>query len=115
MSGDALAPGLAEAGRPHADAAASKIDDTMKQCILTLYRSAVDLGAEWQPTVERNERPALVIWGTNDPYCSDDPYAQRLADRTHSEVRLVEGGHWAMFERPAETARILEEFWSEAR
>lgn len=112
MSADAMVPGLTEAGHPNAAAAASKIDDTMKQCILTLYRSALNLGAEWQPTVERNERPALVIWGTDDPYASHDPYAQRLADRVHGELRLVEGGHWAMFEHPAETARILEEFWT---
>ncbi|HWE08421.1 MAG TPA: alpha/beta hydrolase, partial [Solirubrobacteraceae bacterium] len=39
-----------------------------KATILELYRSAVHIGAEWQPDLERLEVPAMVIWGRNDPY-----------------------------------------------
>jgi pimeloyl-ACP methyl ester carboxylesterase len=112
MGGEGMVDGLREAGHPDAASAVPRIDETMKQAILALYRSAVNVGAEWQPTVERNERPALVIWGTNDPYAPADPYAHRLAERVHGEVVLVEGGHWAMFERPGETAATLERFWN---
>jgi pimeloyl-ACP methyl ester carboxylesterase len=114
MGGEALAPGLREAGHPDPESAAARIDDTMKDAILTLYRSAVNIGAEWQPTVERNERPALVLWGSDDPYATADPFAARLAERVHGELVILPGGHWAMFEHPEQTARALERLWESA-
>jgi pimeloyl-ACP methyl ester carboxylesterase len=111
MAGEGMVDGLREAGHPDAASAVACIDDTMKQAILALYRSAVNVGAEWQPTVERNERPALVLWGSNDPYAPADPYAHRLAERAKGELAIIDGGHWAIFERPDETAQTLERFW----
>jgi nitrogen regulatory protein PII-like uncharacterized protein len=51
MTADALKAALIGAGVPRAAAGeiASQIDDTMKGCILTLYRSAVNVGKEWGP------------------------------------------------------------------
>src|SRR5947207_11849618 len=56
---DAMAEALAAAGVP-AEAAretARHVDAAMKDCILRLYRSAVRVGAEWQPDLERVTRP----------------------------------------------------------
>jgi len=114
MEGAAVVDGLRAAGHPDAAGAATRVDETMKGAILTLYRSAVHVGAEWQPTVERNERPALVLWGSDDPYAPAEPFARRLAERVHGELVILEGGHWAMFEHPEETARALERFWEGA-
>ena len=113
MTADTLGPGLASIGHPAAEAAAARVDDTRRDCILKLYRSAVDIGDEWQPAVERNERPVLVVWGSEDQPC---PYrfGERLAERTGGRFVLFEGAnHWAPVERPAEYAALLQEFWAE--
>ena len=81
-----------------------------KDCILKLYRSAVKIGAEWQPDLERVEVPAMVIWGRTDPYV-DLKWGERLAERMHGELVVLECGHWWPYERPRETAETLEHFW----
>lgn len=106
------AEGMRAVGHPAPEVVISNIDDRMGDSILRLYRSAVDVGAEWQPTLEGNTRPALVLWGTDDIYAPADPWAQHLGARVSAEVVLVDGGHWAMFERPDETVAALERFWA---
>jgi pimeloyl-ACP methyl ester carboxylesterase len=114
MSGDAIVDGLRDGGHPDAEGAARHIDDTMKAAVLALYRSAVTVGDEWQPTVERNERPALAGWGEHDQYGTFDK-GEALAARAHGEFVLLEGaGHWSVFERPDEVAVALVAFWAKA-
>jgi pimeloyl-ACP methyl ester carboxylesterase len=84
-----------------------------KDCILALYRSAVKIGEEWQPGVERIELPSMVIWGRDDPYV-ELPWAERLASRMHAELVVLECGHWWPFERPRETAEALQRRWNSA-
>lgn len=116
MTAEAMAPVLEEAGVPYeaALAAAARIDDTMRSSILALYRSAVTVGAEWQPAVEQNQRPCLALWATDDPYV-DARYGERLADRAGGRCVLLEGcGHWWPAQRPDEVAAILSSFWATA-
>lgn len=95
-----------------AEEAARFVDATMKDCILRLYRSAVDVGAEWQDAVAAVTRPALILWGEDDPYVPVQ-FGQRLAERVGGELLIFEQcGHWWPVERPAETAAALERFWS---
>jgi pimeloyl-ACP methyl ester carboxylesterase len=114
MTGDALVAGLREGGHPDPEAAARLVDHTMKAATLALYRSAITIGDEWQPTVERNERPALVGWGEHDPY-SAPSFGRALAERVDGEFVLLEGaGHWSVVERPDEAADALVRFWAGA-
>jgi len=111
---ETMEAGFAAAGVPAAAAraAAQHIDATMKDCILRLYRSAVHVGAEWQPALEKVERPGLVLWGKDDPYAAPH-LAERLAARVRATLIVFEGcGHWWPVERPAETAVALERFWA---
>jgi pimeloyl-ACP methyl ester carboxylesterase len=113
MTGEALAEGLPAAGVPPADAriVGDFVDDRMKDCILRLYRSAVHVGEEWEDGVARVTRPALVLWGADDPYVTPR-FAERLAARVRGDLVLFAGcGHWWPYERPAETAAALEQFW----
>jgi pimeloyl-ACP methyl ester carboxylesterase len=85
---------------------------TMKDCILKLYRSAVEVGKEWQPATEKMERPGLMMWGGKDPYMQVD-YARKMAQRTGAKLTVFEdSGHWLPLEKPAEVAAALEEFWA---
>jgi pimeloyl-ACP methyl ester carboxylesterase len=85
-----------------------------KAVILELYRSAVEIGPEWQPDLERIEVPALVIWGRDDPYVPL-PWGERLAERMRAELVVLDCGHWWPYERPRETAAALQALWSGVR
>jgi len=112
MTGDAMVEGLVGAGVPldTAHEVAAHIDARMKACILTLYRSATNVGAEWEDAMTRVARPALILWGRNDPFVTPD-FAERLAARVRGELRFLDCGHFWPHESPEETARALERFW----
>ena len=114
MSGAALEAGMTAAGVPaeHASVTASNVDDTMKDCILKLYRSATEFGKEWQPDTEKIDRPGLLIWGGKDPYMPVD-FARKMAERTGARLLVFDdASHWWPLEKPAEGASALEEFWA---
>jgi pimeloyl-ACP methyl ester carboxylesterase len=87
------------------------LTDYGRETILKLYRSAVQIGVEWQPDLERMAVPAMVIWGRADPYVPLE-WAERLAERMRAELVVLECGHWWPYERPAETAEALLRMWS---
>lgn len=88
------------------------IDETMKDCILKLYRSAVNIGAEWEADLQHAaSRPSLVIWGKEDPYVQVR-FAERLAERVAGELLVLDSRHWWPVERPAEAAAAITEFWN---
>lgn len=104
---------LAAVGVPeaHATEMASHLDSTMGAAILTLYRSAVDIGTEWGPGIDRIRGAGLVISSMQDPFRSHDR-ATRLAARTGADlVELPEAGHFWMLEQPERCAQILTEHW----
>jgi pimeloyl-ACP methyl ester carboxylesterase len=96
FGGEAMKQALVGQGVPksYADVVVSNINEVMKDCVLKLYRSAVNVGAEWQADLEKVRKPALVIWGTDDPYVPVR-FGERLAERFGAElVRLENCGHW---------------------
>ena len=107
---------LAAAGVPLADAAtaAGNLDDTMKQCILKLYRSAVNVGSEWEDDLRRVSAPGIVLWGEKDPYAPVE-FGARLAEQTRARFVSFAGcSHWWQLERPGEVAAELERHWAVA-
>jgi hypothetical protein len=62
---------LVELGLPTdvASAMAARMDSTMKDCILRLYRSALEVGREWAPDLANIASPGLVFWGVADQAC----------------------------------------------
>ncbi len=113
MTGAALVDALAEqVGRPHALKVAEHIDDTMKDCILRLYRSAAAGFGEWHDAVDAIDRPGLVLWGADDPYVTAD-FGERLAARTGARLEMfADSGHWWPVTKAAEVAAALESLWS---
>ncbi len=113
LTPEALAKALAAAGAPHDDAreAAAQLDETMKQCILRLYRSAVHAGRDWLPELARIPRRGLVLWGEGDPYAGVD-FGRRLAERTGARFApLANCSHWWPLERPDAVAAELGALW----
>jgi len=95
----------------YARAVSEKIDETMKTCILALYRSATKVAEDWTP-LSAPCPPGLVIWGADDPYAPAE-YGRRLAERTGAKCVVLEGcSHWWPHQRAAEVAALLNEHWS---
>ena len=84
----------------------------MADCILDLYRSAVDVGRQWGPDFAAIPVPGLVMIPGEDPFLSAAS-AARAAERAGAETAALDGlGHWWMLQDPARTAAVLREFWA---
>ena len=112
-----LASFMTEAGLPHEVAldSAKHINETMKQSILRLYRSAVHVGREWQPGLRAASSPGLVFWGRQDEACPVRFAYDLGRDAAASQVVTLNAGHWVIVQRPAEIAQALEAHWAAPR
>jgi pimeloyl-ACP methyl ester carboxylesterase len=113
ITAEAMASALVQQGLDagYARAVGDKIDDTMKDCILKLYRSATRVAEEWPP-LSAPVPPGLVIFGADDPYVAP-LFGQRLADRTGAKfVSFEDCSHWWPHQRAAEAAALLDEHWA---
>lgn len=97
--------------RAYATDAVARIDEQLKDAILRLYRSAVDVSARWEPDLGAVRCPALVVWPTDDPFV-DRRFGARLAERLHATLLEVDGGHWWPLNHPARVAAALENLWA---
>ncbi len=115
MTPEAMASGLPAGGVP-ADVAAeigTHIDATMRAAILTLYRSATGIFAEWM-LPSPSPVPTLVICGTDDPYVGPSHH-EAASKRLGAELLTLDGcNHWWPLERPSEVVAALEELWATA-
>ena len=95
-----------------AEEMASRVDESMKDSVLKLYRSAITMGAEWEPGLSAVSAPCLVFWGALDPACQIE-FGRKLGASLHaSSVVEMDCNHWPVLQRPAEVAEILERHWS---
>ena len=84
----------------------------MADCILDLYRSAVDVGKQWGPDFAAIPAPGLVIIPGEDPFLSAVS-STRAAVRAGARTAALDGsGHWWMLQDPARAATVLREFWA---
>jgi pimeloyl-ACP methyl ester carboxylesterase len=97
-----------------ADEVVKHIDGNMAECILKLYRSALTVGAEWEPGLPDITSPSLIMWGSSDPACPVE-FADRLGQSTRARrILKLECGHWFPSHKPTEIAQALEEHWRSA-
>lgn len=94
-----------------ASAMAARIDRTMAECILVLYRSATQVGPEWGPGLDRIDIPTMVLEADADPYRGPGKAAQLATRLGATLTTLPERGHWWMLEDPAVAADVLQTFW----
>ena len=113
MTTDVMAGVLAQQGLSpdYARLVAEKIDGTMKDCVLKLYRSATKVAEDWPP-LSAPVPPGLVIFGADDPYVSP-VFGRHLAERTGARFVSFDGcSHWWPHQRAAEAAALLNEHWA---
>lgn len=108
------AQGVEALGVPHDDAVAmaSRTDQTMADCILALYRSALpNPYHDWGKDFSSTGAPGCVLIATNDPF-GHEGMAQEVADMLGARVERLDGlGHWWPLEDPAAGADALKRFW----
>lgn len=91
---------------------AANIDQTMVDCILALYRSAVDVGKEWSPDFHDIPAPGLILLPSEDPFLSAER-ATSGAERANASVAELAGlSHWWMLQDPGTGAAAPEAFWA---
>jgi len=84
----------------------------MLSCILRLYRSALDVGSEWQPALSNVVSPGLVLWGLKDEGCPAT-FADQLGHDTKARrILKLETGHWFPLQGPEEVAKALKDHWA---
>ncbi|GIG70566.1 alpha/beta fold hydrolase [Phytomonospora endophytica] len=62
------------------------------------YHSNVERYPAWQEWLRTRRPPALVLWGTGDPFFSADGARAYLRDLPDAELRLYDTGHFALEE-----------------
>lgn len=86
-----------------------------KRAVLRLYRStpAEALGSLGEPLREL-DRPALVVWGTEDAYIPVEQADRQRQTFPSARVELLEGhGHWVFLEDPDRVASLVVPFLRE--
>ncbi|MEV0040482.1 alpha/beta hydrolase [Streptomyces sp. NPDC050804] len=96
-----------------AEEMAGHVDGPMKDSILKLYRSALTVGAEWEPALADVSAPALVFWGVLDPAVPIE-FGEGLAPAMRaSRLLRLDCNHWTVLQKPAEVAAALEAHWNQ--
>ncbi|MER7841044.1 alpha/beta hydrolase [Streptomyces sp. NPDC096040] len=91
---------------------AGRVDGTMRDSILKLYRSALTVGAEWEPELANLSAPSLVFWGALDPVCPIEFGEKLAASVLASRLLKLDSSHWTPLQKPAEVAAALEAHWN---
>ena len=97
------------------------LDRETRCAIIGLYRAATEAGiqafARRQARVlaRRERRPALVIWGEDDPYLPAEMAERQRRGFPHARIRVFKAsGHWPFVDYPARTRRLVVPFLRDA-
>ena len=74
------------------------------------YRTNVALYAAFQSYFRQYQPPALIIWGRHDQYGTPEAAEAYKRDLPNAEIRIVEGGHWALESNGSEVVGLAREF-----
>ncbi|MGH3922776.1 MAG: hypothetical protein ACRDTT_07900 [Pseudonocardiaceae bacterium] len=82
----------------------------MADCILALYRSAVDVGREWAADFRDVPAPGWAVVPSDDPFLSAQSARDAASQAKASVADLVGLGHWWMLQDAARCAAVIERF-----
>jgi pimeloyl-ACP methyl ester carboxylesterase len=109
---DAAAGLFSSLGLPEDDARAmvGALDDTMVRSILDLYRSATNIGRDWEATGPAVPN-GLVVLSAADPFGGLVRW-RAMAERLGADFEVIEGGgHWWPYDNAESAAATLQAFW----
>lgn len=74
------------------------------------YRNNVASYPKWQAWMREHQPPTLVVWGKYDPSFDVAEAAAYRRDLPKAEIHVLEAGHFALDEKPAEIAGLIDRF-----
>jgi pimeloyl-ACP methyl ester carboxylesterase len=100
--------------RAFVDRMYDEFDRETRAAVLQLYRSVADVGAAGElraRAVRALDRPALVIWGRNDPYLGVEQAERELRAFPRAEVMVLDrAGHWPFVDYPEAVSAAVVSF-----
>jgi pimeloyl-ACP methyl ester carboxylesterase len=81
--------------------------------ILSLYRSAIDIGRAWAPDLARIVIPSMLLWGERDLIVPIE-IGRRMAAKIGAEVVPLPAGHFWPYQAPREAVAALKRHWARA-
>lgn len=74
------------------------------------YESNLRKYPEWQAWLRKQQPPALIIWGKNDPVFGPKGAEAFRRDLPNAEIHLLDTGHFALEEDVDTVAELLDDF-----
>ena len=74
------------------------------------YRTNVTNYLAWSAWLRLHQPPTLVIWGRYDPSFLVAETAAYQRDLPGAEVHILDAGHFALYEKPDEIAKLVGDF-----
>jgi pimeloyl-ACP methyl ester carboxylesterase len=74
------------------------------------YRTNVASYPAWDQWLREHHPKTLVVWGKYDPSFQVDEVAAIKRDVPEAETHILDAGHFALYERPDEISRLIENF-----
>jgi len=74
------------------------------------YRNNVASYPKWQAWLRAHQPPTLVVWGKFDPSFEAAEAEAYRRDLPNAEIHVLEAGHFALDEQPAEIATLVGRF-----
>lgn len=87
-------------------------DTATRKAVLKLYRATTPEGmGDMSPRLRALDRPALVVWGAQDPYISVEQAELQRESFPSVEVHvLADSGHWPMVDNPDRVREVVVPF-----
>ncbi len=78
--------------------------------LLQDYQNNIDRYPAWQAMLRDHQFPTLIVWGKNDQAFIAPGAEAYLRDLPRAELHLIDAGHFAIEEKPAEIAAYVLSF-----
>lgn len=79
------------------------------------YKSNVERYDGWQAWLRKHTPPALILWGTGDPFFTEAGARAYLRDLPKAELHLFDTGHFALETHLGEIAPLVGDFLERLR
>jgi pimeloyl-ACP methyl ester carboxylesterase len=74
------------------------------------YKSNIAAYPEWQAWLRKHRPPALITWGSRDPFFPEPGALAYLSDLPNAELHLFDTGHFALEDHLPEIALLIADF-----
>jgi pimeloyl-ACP methyl ester carboxylesterase len=74
------------------------------------YRTNVASYPAWDEWLRKHKPKSLIVWGRYDPSFQIDEVAAYVRDVPEAEAHVIDGGHFALYDKPDQIAELVTGF-----